>query len=350
MSTNMIPVGNAILGRVLSAEGEPIDHKGELDHATYMSLYTSDTLSIETGSASTRMLETGIKVIDLMAPTFYGSTIGMIAETGLGRIVVAEEIMNTLITRHQAIPVIAGMSETSYDASNLHEMVREIEAEDRAVMLFEQMSAAFSASKQLLYAAMTIAAHFNDAGHEVLLVIDNHLMTQENMADLRHFAAAKSTTSIVFVPIHDSSQPISTDVLNTLDVQLWFSQARAKQSLWPAIDPIASRSRLLESDTVSIEHRQVAQQVRDALQRYDELQRNAGSKTLSAEDQRLLARGEQINLFFTQPFVVAEAYTDLPGTYLTIKETIKSFRDLLDGRYDGVPAQAFNFIGSIEKK
>lgn len=350
MSTNMIPVGSAVLGRILNARGEPIDSKGELNHATLVPLYTPDTLNRETSSTAPRMLETGIKVIDLMAPAFYGSTIGMIAKTGLGRIVVAEEIMNTFITRHQAIPVIAGMSETAYDASSLREMVREIEAEDRVVMLFEQTAEALSTRQQLLYAAMTIAAHFNEARHEVLLVIDDHLITQKNMAELQRFATAKSITSIVFVSTNDRSQTTNTNMLNALDVQLEFSRARAQQSLWPAIDPVASRSLLSESDTVSTEHRQVAQQVRDVLQRYYDLRKNMGNNTLSEEDQRLLARGEQIDLFFTQPFVVAEAYTDLPGTYLTIEETTKSFRDLLDGRYDAVPTEAFNFVGSIERK
>ncbi len=351
MSTNMIPVGNAILGRVLNAAGEPIDHKGDLEHITRVPLYTPDApLHTKADSTSTLMLETGIKVIDLMAPAFHGSTIGMIAGVGLGRIVVAEEIMNTLITRHQAIPIIAGMSETAYDASNLREMVRDIEAEDRVVMLFEQVTDLSSIHRQLLRTAMTIVAHFRGEGHTPLLIIDSYLATEENMADLQRFAIATGITSIVFVPMNDSGQPANNDLLNTLDVQWWFSSVRARQSLWPAIDPLASNSRLFENGSVSMEHRQVAEQVRDVLRRYYELQRITGSNTRSEEDQRLLARGERINLFLTQPFVVAEAYTDLPGVYLTIEETIKSFRDLLDGRYDTVPVQAFNFIGSIEIK
>ncbi len=351
MSTNMIPVGDAVLGRVLNARGEPIDHKGNLNHAPRIPLYAPNTpLSTGAGSTSTRVLETGIKAIDLIAPAFYGSTIGMIAETGMGRIVVAEEIMNTLMTRNQAIPIIVGMSETSYDASSLREIVRDIEAEDRVVMLFEQATDVFSVQQQLLYTAMTIAAHFDSEGRQVLLVIDSHLATQENINSLQQFTHAKEIISIVFVTMNDSVQSTNDSILNALDVQWQFSLARAKQSLWPAIDPMTSRSRLLESTAVSAEHRQVAQRVRDLVQQYYRLRETVGSATLSEEDQRLLARGERINLFFTQPFVVAEAYTDRPGTYLTIEETIKSFRDLLDGRYDAVPVQAFNFVGSIETK
>ncbi len=258
--------------------------------------------------------------------------------------------MHTLITHHQAVIVIAGMSETTYDVSNLREMARDIEAEERIVMIFEQTNDAFSVRQQFLRTAMTVAAHFDSAGHEVLLVVDSHVMVQENIADLQQFTASRGITSLLFVSMNDNDQPMDSRMLNALDVQWWFSRSRAKQSLWPAIDPVTSRSRVLESNAVSKEHRQVAQRVRDTLQRYYELREQAGSATLSEEDQRLQARGERIDLFFTQPFVVAEAYTDLPGTYLTIEETISSFRDLLDGRYDNVPAQSFNFVGSIDQK
>jgi len=179
--------------------------------------------------------------------------------------------------------------------------------------------------------------------------MDRHLVIAENMADLHLFAAARGITSLLFVPMNDRDQPANKSVLNELDVQWWFSRARAKQSLWPAIDPLASRSRVLESNAVRKEHRQVTERVRDVLLRYHELREQAGRETLSEEDRRLLARGERIDLFLTQPFVVAEAYTDLPGAHLTIEETISSFRDLLDGRYDAVPAQSFNFVGRIDQ-
>jgi len=349
MSTNSIPVGSAVLGRVLNANGEPIDHKGSLVDAVHVPLYALDATSARAGTTSTRVLETGIKVLDLMAPASSGSMIGMMAGPGLGLAVVAEELIYTLLTRHQAVLVAAGMSETTYDASTLREMVRNIEAEDHAVMLFEQTTDAISVRQQLLRTAMTIAAHFDGAGHEVLLVIDRHLVTLETVAEVHLFAAAKGITSLLFVPMNDLDQPANSRALNELDVQWWFSRARAKHNLWPAVDPLASRSRVLESTAVSQEHRQVAERVRDVLLQYYELRGQARSETLSEEDRRLLARGERIDLFFTQPFVVAEAYTDLPGAYLTIEQTISSFRDLLDGRYDAMAAQAFNFVGRIEQ-
>jgi F-type H+-transporting ATPase subunit beta len=349
MSTHSIPVGSAVLGRVLNANGEPIDHKGSLADAMHRPLYAPDAKSTRAETTSMHVLETGIKVLDLMAPASYGSMIGMIAGPGLGLVVVAEELIHTLITRHQAVLVVVGMSETSYDASTLREMVRDIEAEDRIIMLFEQTTDAIILHKRLLRTAMTLATYFDSAGYEVLLVLDPHLIVAENMADVHLFASTEGITCLLFVPMNDLEQPTNSSVLNDLDVQWWFSRARAKQGLWPAIDPLASRSLVLESTAVRREHRQVAERVRDVLLRYYELREQAGSKMFSDEDRRLLARGERIDLFLTQPFFVAEAYTDLPGTYLTIEETLSSFRDLLDGRYDGVPVQAFNFVGRIEQ-
>src|SRR5215471_4528861 len=244
MSTNSIPVGSSVLGRVLNANGEPIDHKGSLVDAVHVPLYALDATSARAGTTSTRVLETGIKVLDLMAPASYGSMIGMMAGPGLGLAVVAEELIYTLLTRHQAVLVAAVMSETTYDASTLREMVRNIEAEDHAVMLFEQTTDAISVRQQLLRTAMTIAAHFDGAGHEVLLVIDRHLVTLETVAEVHLFAAAKGITSLLFVPMNDLDQPANSRSLNELDVQWWFSRARAKHNLWPAVDPLASRSRI----------------------------------------------------------------------------------------------------------
>jgi F-type H+-transporting ATPase subunit beta len=272
----------------------------------------------------------------------------MIAGFAMGKDVIMEEIMHNLITRHQAVIVIAGMSKTTYETSTLREMIRDIEAEDHVTMLFEPTTDQLPLRQRLLHAAMTIAAHFSDAGQETLLVIDEQLITLKNIADVQQFASAKSIATIRFAPSAEAI-PLDKDTLDMLDTQFWFSQARATQNLWPALDPLASRSRLLDSDVVSAEHRQVASRVRDVLQHYYHLREHAGSETLSEEDQRLLARGEKIDLLFTQSFTVAEAYTDIPGTYLTIEETVSSFRDLLDGLYDAMPTQAYRFIGKIEQ-
>lgn len=346
-TTITLPVGNAILGRVLNARGEPIDHKGSLENVTRLPLSTPEVLSKTTGTPP-RLLETGIKAIDLPAPLAHGSVVGFIAGYGLGKEVVTEEIMHHLLTNRQGIAVIAGMRETTYDASSLREMVREIEVEDRIAMLFEQTTEDAVVRQRLLHAAMTVAARFEDDGREVLLLIDSQVITREQMAGLRRFANARSITTLLFIPVDDLHQPTDSALLDELDVQLWFSQERARQGLWPAIDPLASRSRLLASNTVTSDHQQVARRVREVLERYRELREHANGSSLGEEEQQILARGERIDLFFTQPFVVAEVFTDIPGTYLTREQTIKSFRDLLDGRYDNTPTQAFKFVGQIE--
>jgi F0F1-type ATP synthase beta subunit len=347
MNSTLLPVGNAILGRVLNANGEPIDHKGSVE-AMRLPLSTPEVLA-KTANVPTHLLETGIKVIDLMAPIAYGSVIGFIAGFGLGKEVVAEEIMHHLLTKRQGIAVIAGMRETTYDASSLYEMVREIEVEDRIVMLFEQTTEEISVRQRLLHAATTIAANFVDEGREVLLVIDSQVISTEQMVNLHRFANARGITTLLFVPVNDLHQPTNQALLSELDVQLWFSPMRASQSLWPAIDPLASRSRLLASDAVTLDHRQVAQRVRDLLEHYYELRANMNNAPLGEEQQQTLMRGERIDLFFSQPFVVAEAFTDIPGTYLTREETISSFRALLDGRYDASPTHVFKFVGQIEQ-
>jgi F-type H+-transporting ATPase subunit beta len=342
-----LPVGDAILGRVFNANGEPIDKKDTLENVTRVPLATPESLS-KTASSPSRLLETGIKAIDLMTPLAYGSTVGFIAGYGVGKDVVTEEIMHHLFTKCQAIGVIAGMRETTYDASSLYEVVRESELEDRITMLFEQMTDDQAVRQRLLHAAMTTAAHFADNGREVLLLIDSQVISKKVMASVRQFANSRGITTLVFVPVDDQHQPQDRALLAELDAQLWFSQARAREGLWPAVDPIASNSRLLANETVPAEHQQVAGRVCATLTRYHELRERADSSSLSAESRQILARGEKINLFFTQPFFVTEAYTEIPGTYVTREQAIQSFRDLLDGRYDDTPVEKFKFVGEIE--
>lgn len=342
-----LPVGDAILGRVFNTNGEPIDQGDRLENASRVPLATPELLS-KTTSAPVRLLETGIKSIDLMAPLAYGSVVGFIAGYGVGKEVVSEEIMHHLLTTRQGVAVIAGMCETTYDASNLREMVRETELEDRITMLFEQTTEDQRVRQRLLYAAMTIAAYFGENGREVLLLIDRQIIGKKQLTSVRQCANARGITTLIFVPVDDQQQPEDRAMLADLDAQLWFSQARASEGLWPAVDPITSHSHLLTGAMITEEHRRVAQGVRETLARYHELHERANDAALSLEERHILARGERINLFFTQPFFVAEAYTEIPGTSLTREQTIQSFRALLDGRYDATPVEKFRFVGEIE--
>ncbi len=349
MNTPTLPGGSSLLGRVLNANGSPIDGKGNLENTTHLPLSTLEAL-VKTVKVPTHPQETGIKTIDLMAPIAAGSVVGLIAGFGLGRDVVIEEIMHHLLIDRQGIGVIAGMRETTYDASNLREMVRDIEVEDRIAMLFEQTTEEVSVHQRLLHAAATIAAQFKAEGREVLLMIDCQVTPTEQIASLRRFANSLSITTLLLVPVNDLHQPTDTSLLKDLDVQIRFSQQRARQSLWPAIDPLASRSHFLSTSAIPLDHQQVTQRVREILERYYTLRENENTTALTEEDQQILTRGERIDLFFSQPFFVAEAFTDMPGTYLTREETVASFRDLLNGRYDDIPAQAFRFIGKIEQR
>ncbi len=353
-NTTTIPVGTSLLGRALNSQGEPIDNKGSLGNAQRVPLYTPPASNVGTGLAPTRMLETGIKVIDLMAPLPHGGVVGMVGGVGVGKMVVTEEILHNLITHHNAFIVFIGMSETTYGASELRDIVRDIEAEDRSVMVFEQATNDRGIRQRLLRAGLTIAMHFRDQGYEALLVVDDHIITKDNIADLhdlKRAAAAKTITTLMFEPVNEAWEPVESSVVSELDGQLMFSRELAKQSIWPAIDPILSHSRLLEDGAISAEHAQVAREVKQLLQRYHEAQGQGETDTgrLSEEDRRVLQRGERIQLFFAQPFFVAEAYTDTPGEYLPIQETVRSFKELLEGRYDDVPAQRFYFVGTIDQ-
>ncbi len=299
------------------------------------------------------MFETGIKVIDLMAPLARGGVNAMVGGIGVGKQVVTEEIMHNLITRHNGYAVFVGMDETTYEASILRDMIREVEAEEQIVMVFEQATNDMSVRSRLVRAGITLAAQFHDEGHDVLMVIDDHILSRDNLNDLhdlQHAAQAKRITTIVFGTVDDRDMPVETELLGELDGQIKLSKALAKEQIWPAVDPLASHARLLDTDAVNDEHREVAEQVRQLLQRYYALQ-SAGnaSSSLSEADKQVITRGERIRLFFMQPFFVAEAFTDNPGEYLTVEETVRSFKSLLAGRYDDLPVQAFYFAGTLDQ-
>jgi F-type H+-transporting ATPase subunit beta len=353
MNNATFPVGPGVLGRVINAQGEPIDNKGAIEQAQRVPLYTPSGASGAKDASALQLLETGIKVIDLMAPLARGGISALVAGIGVGKQVVAEEIMHNLIMRHNGYAVFVGMDETTYEASVLRDMIREVEAEEKIVMVFEQATNDVMVRQRLVRAGITLAAQFHDEGHEVLMVIDDHILSRENLSDLHDLQRAaqeKAITTIVFGMVNDSDVPVETELLGELDGQIKLSKALAKEQIWPAIDPIASHSRLLDTDAVNVEHKQVAEQVRQLLQRYYAL-RSAGNanSSLSEADRQVITRGERIRLFFMQPFYVAEAYTDNPGEYLTVEETVRSFKSLLEGRYDDLPTEAFYFAGTLDQ-
>ena len=356
-----IPVGTPVLGRVLNASGEPIDKRGPISgKALLLPVDYAVSTWAKAGQAATlkQLFETGIKAIDLSGPIPAGGIVGMVSTPGLGKMVVADELMHHFITRHNGYIVFVYMGEQTYETSEMRDMVREIEAEDRSVMLFEQMTDAAKVRRQLVEAALTVAAHFRDEEHEVMLMVGKGVLTKENSADLqelRRVAQSKAITTLLFEPPDDTSAAVEWSEAGDLDGLIVFSRELAKQNLWPAIDRLATSSRLLKSSVLSEEHRRVAGLVKRLLRRYDELvgkewaEGTVEEGKLSEEDQQVIRRARKVQQFLTQPFFVAEAYTDVPGESVRVEDTIKGCRELLEGRYDDVPDEAFWFVGTVEQ-
>ena len=344
-----IPVGTSVLGRILNAGGEPLDQRGPISaEAVRLPLYTFSTTQQQ--DIPDRMIETGIKPIDLLAPLPRGGVIGMFSEQGLGKMVVMEEIMSNFIAHQHGVIVFVGVSESTYEATELRDMIRDIEVEDKVAMVYEQRGQ--HSEQQLLRAGLTIAAAFRDDGREVLLVIGKDVMTRDKrtlLQEVRQAARMKGITTFLFEPLNNRTQSTSSDQTDELDGYIIFSRAMAKQDLWPAIDRLQTTSHLLENRALSTEHVQVAQQVKELLQKFAQEQGSGAGKKLSDTEQVLWHRTQKVQFFLTQPFTVAEAYTNRPGEYLTIGETVKSFKELVEGRYDEVPDKAFYFVGTIEQ-
>ncbi len=355
-----IPVGTVVLGRVLNAQGEAIDQRGPF--GSDVQRVPLIPLSVDEKPVPDQMLETGIKPIDLLAPLPRGGVLALLSEPGLGKMVVMEEIMHNFITHRHGYIVCVVTGESTYEATEMRDMIRDIEAEDRVVMIFEprkhngqsgQKKAGNGQQEQrLLRMGLTIASTFADAGNEVMLIVGKDVMGSDNHATLqglKQTVRAKGVTTFLF-ELPGNIQPMAhSDLLKELDGQIVFSHAMKQQNLWPAIDRLSTQSRLLESNVLDAEHVRVVQEVRQLLGRYDELRQEAGAGQLSTDDELDWKRAQKIQLFLTQPFTVAEAYTGLSGVYLPVEETVRSFRVLLEGRYDDVPAQAFYFVGRVEE-
>ena len=336
-----------LLGRVINSQGEPIDGHGAISGAARLPLYDFAASETKVQGSPVSMIEMGIKVIDLLAPIPRGGIFAMHSMPGLGKVVVQQEMMHNLTTCYDGYVVGVGMDESSYDASELMAPLDGLPDKNRMVLAFEQTSDSQEIIQRLIRVGLTIAGKLRQQGHEVMLVIDRNIVAKidsSTLSSLKRVIQEQGLITLLLTPEEDGVQGNEeNDVLNILDAQIFFSRELAKQNIWPAIDRLTSRSRLLESDAVSEEHRRVARQVRELLQRY------ATSQGASAEDQRMVKRAQHVQLFLTQPFFVAEAFTDIPGEFVPLAETLKGCKELLEGRYDDVPVEAFKFVGTIEQ-
>ena len=382
-----VPVGKATLGRIMNVLGEPIDEAGEVKAEHHWAIHR-DAPSYEDQSGSTDLLETGIKVIDLLCPFAKGGKVGLFGGAGVGKTVNMLELINNIATEHSGLSVFAGVGERTREGNDFyHEMsdakviVRDNLPESKVAMVYGQMNEPPGNRLRVALTGLTVAEYFRDEGRDVLFFVDNiyryTLAGTEVSALLGRMPSAVgyqptlaeemgvlqeritstkkgSITSIqaVYVPADDLTDPSPATTFAHLDATVVLSRDIAALGIYPAVDPLDSTSRQLDPNVLGAEHYNTARDVQGVLQRYKELKdiiAILGMDELSEDDKRAVARARKIQRFLSQPFHVAEVFTGSPGKYVSLKETIRGFREIVDGKHDGLPEQAFYMVGGIDE-
>jgi len=375
-----VPVGNEVLGRMFNVTGSIIDDKGDFSAKQYASIHRNAPSFAEQKPA-TEVFETGIKVLDLIAPYTRGGKIGLFGGAGVGKTVLIMELIRNIATEHSGYSVFAGVGERSREGADLWKEMNESGVIDKTALVFGQMNEPPGARMRVALAGLTMAEHFRDAeGQDVLLFIDNifrfiqagaevsallgripsavgYQPTLANeMGGLQERIASTSRGSItsiqaVYVPADDLTDPAPATTFAHLDATTTLSRKIVELGIYPSVDPLASSSRILDPFVVGDEHYRTAMQVQQTLQRYKELQdiiAILGMDELSAEDKVTVARARKIQRFFSQPFFVAEKFSGIPGRYVPVKDTVRGFRMILDGECDSINEQLFFMAGSID--
>ncbi len=374
-----VPVGPATLGRIFNVLGEPVDEKGPVNAEQRYSIHR-DPPSFAEQSTRSEFFETGMKVIDLIAPFTRGGKTGVFGGAGTGKTVIITELIRSMAVEHGGYSVFTGIGERSREGTELYGEMAETGVLPRTVMVFGQMNEPPGVRLRVGLTGVTMAEYFRDQGSEVLLFIDNifrfvmsgsevsalmgrmpsavgyqpTLSTemgelQERITSTRK--GAITSMQAVYVPADDYTDPAPVTTFAHLDATISLDRAIAAQGLYPAVDPLASSSRILDPAIVGEEHYNVAREVQAVLQRYKDLQdiiAILGVDELSDEDKEIVARARRIQRFLSQPMFVAERYTGRPGRYVPIAETVRGFREILDGKHDAVPEQAFFMQGTID--
>ena len=382
-----VPVGKATLGRIMNVLGEPIDEAGEVKSEHHWAIHR-DAPSYEDQSGSTELLETGIKVIDLLCPFAKGGKVGLFGGAGVGKTVNMLELINNIATEHSGLSVFAGVGERTREGNDFyHEMsdakviVRDNLPESKVAMVYGQMNEPPGNRLRVALTGLTMAEYFRDEGRDVLFFVDNiyryTLAGTEVSALLGRMPSAVgyqptlaeemgvlqeritstkngSITSIqaVYVPADDLTDPSPATTFAHLDATVVLSRDIAALGIYPAVDPLDSTSRQLDPNVLGAEHYNTARDVQGVLQRYKELKdiiASLGMDELSEDDKRAVARARKIQRFLSQPFHVAEVFTGSPGKYVSLKETIRGFREIVDGKHDALPEQAFYMVGGIDE-
>uniref|UniRef100_UPI003703DB07 F0F1 ATP synthase subunit beta n=1 Tax=Mycoplasma zalophi TaxID=191287 RepID=UPI003703DB07 len=377
----VVPVGKDILSRMFNVLGDPIDDKPfDKANATLMPIH-APAPSYEEQKTSVEILETGIKVIDLLMPYAKGGKIGLFGGAGVGKTVLIQELINNIATQHGGISVFAGVGERTREGNDLYHEMQESGVINKTALVFGQMNEPPGARMRIAFTALTMAEYFRDKeNQDVLLFIDNifrftqagsevsallgrmpsavgyqpTLATEMGLLQERITSTKRgSITSVqaVYIPADDLTDPAPATTFTHLDAKTVLDRNIAALGIYPAIDPLSSGSRLLDPKIIGVEHYNVARGVQNILQRFKELQdiiAILGMDELSEEDKKVVARARRIRNFLSQPFSVAEKFSGYPGKYIKISDTIRSFKDILAGKYDEVPEEAFLYAGTIE--
>jgi F-type H+-transporting ATPase subunit beta len=342
-----LPVGDALLGRVIDATGAPLDDRGPI-HATAQ-LPIDRPAGTEPTQLADQLLETGIKVIDLFAPIVRGGTSTITAMPGVGLIVTSSELIQRIAARHNGCAVIADLEDGIYPLSDLVADLRSGGVDRHVAIVVGRHSEAAEAKRQAALAGLTLAEHFCEQGRETLLFLNEQLLTEQTVQrirDRRRGGTRGSLTLLIWqIRTLETIHEFALDQPLPVDGRIVFNRGLAKQSIWPAIDPVQSTSRMLDGQALGTEHVRVAHAAQELLRDYADL---AGTGATDA-DARLQARARRVLLFGSQPFVVAETFTARPGAHVPVAETVRGYGALVDGRHDDVTEEVFRFGGGMEE-
>ena len=376
-----VPVGDATLGRIFNVLGEPVDEAPAPKNAPELPIHRQAPAYNEIGGTA-EILETGIKVVDLLAPYLKGGKIGLFGGAGVGKTVLIQELINNIAKQHGGISVFAGVGERTREGNDLYHEMKESGVLNKTALVFGQMNEPPGARMRVALSGLTMAEYFRDEqNQDVLLFVDNIFrFTQAGsevsallgrmpsavgyqptlateMGNLQERITSTKRGSItsvqaVYVPADDLTDPAPATTFTHLDAKTVLSRQIASLGIFPAVDPLESTSRVLDPKIVGDEHYEVARGVQSILQRYKELQdiiAMLGMDELSDEDKLIVARARKIQRFLSQPFTVAEQFTGFQGKYVPVKETIRGFKEILEGKHDDLPESAFLFVGSIDE-
>ena len=375
-----VPVGQKTLGRIMNVLGEPVDDAGDIGADTSMPIHRASPAFADQ-AAAVEILETGIKVIDLIMPIAKGGKIGLFGGAGVGKTVTLMELINNIAVQQQGLSVFAGVGERTREGNDFYHEMKEAKVLDKVAMVYGQMNEPPGNRLRVALSGLTMAEHFRDEGRDVLMFIDNiyrytlagtevsallgrmpsavgyQPTLAEEMGKLQERITSTKTGSItsfqaVYVPADDLTDPSPATTFAHLDATLVLSRQVAELGIYPAVDPLDSTSRQLDPLVVGQDHYDTARAVQGTLQRYKELKdiiAILGMDELSEEDKLVVSRARKMQRFLSQPFAVAETFTGTAGKYVSLKDTITGFKGIANGDYDSLPEQAFYMVGSIDE-